>query len=60
MGFVFGCASYAGREIEWRGDWYRLEDGGRMVLVRPSAATVARTLADTEAAIPTVVADRYS
>ena len=40
--------------------WYRLEDGGRMVLVGPSAATVAHTLADTEAAIPTVVADRYS
>jgi ceramide glucosyltransferase len=60
MGFVFWCASYSGREIEWRGDWYRLEDGGRMVLVRPGAATVARTLADAEAAIPTVVADRYS
>ena len=60
MGFVFWCASYSGREIEWRGDWYRLEVGGRMVLVRPSAATVARTLADTEATIRTAVADRYS
>ena len=33
MGFVFWCASYSGRKIEWRGDWYRLEGGGRMVLV---------------------------
>jgi len=60
MGFVFWCASYSGREIEWRGDWYRLVEGGRMVLVKPSAATVARTLAETEAATPAAVADRYS
>ncbi len=60
MGFVFWCASYSGREIEWRGDWYRLEPGGRMVLVRPSAAAIARTLAETEAATPAAVADRYS
>ncbi len=60
MGFVFWCASYSGRMIEWRGDWYRLEQGGRMVLVHPGAATVARTLADTEAATPTAVGDRYS
>jgi len=38
----------------------RLEAGGRMVLTQPSAATVARTLADTEAASPTAVANRYS
>lgn len=60
MGFGFWCASYFGRRIEWRSDWYRLEEGGRMVLVHPSAATVARTLADTEAVTPTVVVDRYS
>jgi hypothetical protein len=60
MGFVFWCASYTGREIEWRGDWYRLEAGGRMVLVRPSKATIARTLAETEAATPAGMADRYS
>jgi hypothetical protein len=60
MGFVFWCASYTGRDIEWRGDWYRLEQGGRMVLVQPSAATIAQTLADTEAATPTVFSDRYS
>ena len=41
MGVLFWCASYSGREIVWRGDWYRLEDGGRMVLAQPSAATVA-------------------
>jgi hypothetical protein len=46
--------------IEWRSDWYRLEQGGRMVLVKPSAATLARTLADTEAASPAATADRYS
>ena len=60
MGFGFWCASYSGSKIEWRGDWYRLEHGGRMVLVQPSAATLARSLADTEAATPTSVADRYS
>jgi ceramide glucosyltransferase len=60
MGFFFWCVSYAGREIEWRSDWYRLEPGGRMVLVRPSAATVARSLSDTEAASPRAVADHYS
>ncbi len=60
MGFLFWCASYWGREIEWRGDWYRLESGGRMILVRPSADTVARTLADTETATPTAIVDWYS
>jgi ceramide glucosyltransferase len=60
MGFVFWCASYTGREIEWRGDWYRLEASGRMVLVRPGAATIARSLAETEAATPAATVDRYS
>ncbi len=60
MGFGFWCASYSGREIEWRGDWYRLEHGGRMVLLQPSASTVARTLADTEAATPAALGNRYS
>jgi ceramide glucosyltransferase len=60
MGFGFWCASYFDRKIEWRGDWYRLEAEGRMVLVRPGASTVARSLDDTEAAASTVVVDRYS
>ena len=60
MGFAFWCASYSGSMIEWRSDWYRLEAGGRMVLTQPSAATLARSLADTEAASPSEVADRYS
>ena len=60
MGFGFWCASYFGRAIEWRGNWYRLEDGGRMLLVQPSAATVAPTLVETEVVTPTVVVDRYS
>jgi len=60
MGFLFWCASYSGREIEWRGDWYRLEDGGRMVLTQPSAVAVAQTLAETQAAASTVTAERYS
>ena len=60
MGFFFWCASYSGRKIEWRGDWYRLERDGRMVLVRPGPATIARTLADTEAATPAITADRYT
>ncbi len=58
MEFGFWCASYFGCMIEWRGDWYRLEEGGRMVLARPGAATVARTLADAESAIPTATVDR--
>jgi len=58
MGFVFWCASYTGRTIVWRGEWYRLEKGGRMLLVEPSAATVARTLADAEQAAPTVAVQR--
>jgi ceramide glucosyltransferase len=60
MGFAFWCASYAGRLIVWRGDWYRLEERGRMVLVRPGAATLARTLASTDAETPTMAGDRYS
>ena len=58
MGFCFWCASYSGREIEWRGDWYRLEEGGRMVQVQPGAATLASTLAETAAT--TATADRVS
>jgi ceramide glucosyltransferase len=60
MGFTFWCASYFGRRIEWRSDWYRLETGGRMVLVQSSEATVVRKLAETETAATTVVADRFS
>ena len=58
MGFVFWCASYSGRKIVWRGDWYRLERGGRMVLVEAGAAALARTLVDAEETAPTVVAHR--
>ena len=39
MGFIFWCASYSGRIIIWRGDQYRLEGGGRMVLVQAGAAS---------------------
>ena len=59
MGFAFWCASYSGRMIVWRGDWYRLVAGGRMVLAQPSAASVPQTLAKTEAATPTTVGDSY-
>lgn len=31
LGFCFWMASYTGRVIDWRGEHYRLEDGGRMV-----------------------------
>jgi ceramide glucosyltransferase len=58
MGFVFWCASYSGRMIVWRGDWYRLEEGGHMMLIEPSAATVAGTLADAEEATSTAGAHR--
>ena len=60
MGFLFWCASYSGRKIEWRSDWYRLERDGRMVLTQPGPATIARTLADAEAATPAIAADRYT
>jgi len=62
MGFVFWCASYGGRRIEWRGDWYQLDGCGRMVLEVPGAATLAHAIADTEvtASTPTAVADRVS
>ena len=58
MGFVFWCASYSGREIVWRGESYRLEDGGFMSLVEPSVVTVARTLATAEGTAPTAVVQR--
>lgn len=60
MGFAFWCASYSGRMIVWRDDWYRLEERGRMVLVQPSAATLARTLTRTDTVTPTMAGDRYS
>ncbi len=56
MGFAFWCASYAGRQIIWRDDWYRLEPGGRMVLSEPA---VARTAVDAPVET-TVTAERYS
>lgn len=60
MGFGFWCASYSGSEIEWRGDWYRLEPGGRMCLVSAGSASVAQTLVEAEVATSTAGADRYS
>jgi ceramide glucosyltransferase len=44
LGFVFWCASYTGREIVWRGEWYRLEDCGRMVAVSSSATSLLPTV----------------
>jgi ceramide glucosyltransferase len=57
MGFGFWCASYAGRTIVWRGDRYRLEGCGRMVLVESAAAGIS-ALADAEGASSTAVAGR--
>jgi ceramide glucosyltransferase len=31
LGFFLWCGSYAGSTIDWRGEVYRLELGGRMV-----------------------------
>ena len=58
MGSAFWCASYWGRRIAWRNEWYRLEDGGRMVLVQAGAPPVERPMADTEAATTTIAVDR--
>ena len=55
MGFVFWCASYLGRTIVWRGDRYRLEGCGRMVLVLPATASTA---VGVEEPSPTVVGGR--
>jgi ceramide glucosyltransferase len=55
MGFLFWCASYTGRTIIWRGDRYRLEGCGRMVLVH---AGTARFPVEAEAASPTIVGGR--
>jgi ceramide glucosyltransferase len=58
MGFTFWCASYSGGSILWRGEWYRLEDGGLMVLAQPSAASVASSLADRRVATPSMAVDQ--
>jgi len=60
LGFVLWVASYTSREVGWRDDWYRLEEGGLMVLVQPRPASSPQAPADTDAATPTAVADRYS
>jgi ceramide glucosyltransferase len=59
MGFVFWCASYGGRRIIWRGEWYRLADCGRMVSESPAGSLVP-TLIETEPAAASAVADRFS
>ncbi|HUR36744.1 MAG TPA: bacteriohopanetetrol glucosamine biosynthesis glycosyltransferase HpnI [Terriglobales bacterium] len=35
LGFFFWMASYGSRVIDWRGEKYRMEDGGKMVKVSP-------------------------
>ena len=60
MGFAFWCVSYSGRMIVWRGEWYRLEAGGRMVPAQPGTATRAQTLGETQAATSKIAAERYS
>ena len=60
MGFLFWCASYAGRVIVWRGDHYRLEEHGRMVMVEPSTAMLPHPHSDTEVAATTAAVDRMS
>src|SRR5271169_1559738 len=58
MGFAFWCASYSGGRILWRGAWYRLEEGGLMVLVPSSASSVASPLADRRVATPSMAVDQ--
>lgn len=60
MGFAFWCASYTSRTIVWRGDWYRLEGCGRMVLLQPTEPALEHTLAKPEVGVAPVVADRFS
>ena len=60
MGFLFWCVSYTGRTIVWRGDRYRLEGCGRMVLVQPAAVGVDQSLPKTEVGASPAVVDRYS
>ncbi len=48
LGFCYWCASFAGREIVWRGERYRLESGGLMVRMASAAAPEPATMtADT-------------
>lgn len=35
LGFFFWMASYGSRVIDWRGEKYRMEDGGKMVKISP-------------------------
>ena len=58
MGFAFWCASYWGSGINWRGDWYRLQSGGRMVLAHPGSSRVPETVARTEVLPASVTVDR--
>jgi ceramide glucosyltransferase len=57
MGFVFWCASYAGRRIVWRGEWYRLTNCGRMVAEHDGAA-LEPALAGAEVTAGSAAADR--
>jgi ceramide glucosyltransferase len=34
LGFIFWAASYTGDVIDWRGEKYRLEYGGKMIKVK--------------------------
>jgi ceramide glucosyltransferase len=58
MGFVFWCASYGGRRIIWRGEWYRLANCGRMV-PEHVAAVLEPAMIDAEVAAGSAVADRF-
>jgi len=58
MGFIFWCASYGGRRIIWRGEWYRLANGGRMVPEHNVPAPEPSMVGAKVAAGP-AVADRF-
>jgi ceramide glucosyltransferase len=42
LGFCLWCASFAGREIVWRGEHYVLSEGGRMQAIRPVPGDAVR------------------
>jgi ceramide glucosyltransferase len=42
LGFCLWCASFAGREIAWRGEDYVLSEGGRMQAIRPVPGETVR------------------
>jgi ceramide glucosyltransferase len=60
MGFGFWCASFFGRRIVWRGESYRLEHGGLMVLCKAEGFSILAHAEDAGALASPVAVDNLS